>query len=119
MRKRKWMIGIGILVVCVLTGVLAMFCLKQYRVKQAVRIYQEFIEGKRTAGGWNIKEISTPTGEPNMVGFINILNWILPVSRPMKCFFRGRVKRMTFGHIRMMISMSLMGRHVLMRNGMP
>lgn len=64
MRKRKWMIGIGILVVCVLTGVLAMFCLKQYRLKQAVRIYQEFIEGKRTAGGWNIKEISTPTGEP-------------------------------------------------------
>lgn len=57
MRKRKWMIGIGILVVCVLTGVLAMFCLKQYRLKQAVRIYQEFIEGKRTAGGVDIKEI--------------------------------------------------------------
>lgn len=64
MRKRKRLIGIGILAGCALVGAFFLFCLKQYRINQAVRIYQEFIEGKRTAGSWNIKEIAMPTGEP-------------------------------------------------------
>lgn len=62
--KRKLYSVIGIIVVCVFVGILSLVLQKQKKVDQAVKMYQEFIEGERTASGWDIKILSTPTGEP-------------------------------------------------------
>lgn len=62
--KRKIIVGIGVLSICMLVGILSFFSLKQYRVNQAIKIYQEFLDGRRTAGSWDIKTLSTPTREP-------------------------------------------------------
>ena len=45
-------------------GIITLFIQKQKKVDQAVKMYQEFIEDKRTVSGWDIKTLSTPTGEP-------------------------------------------------------
>lgn len=64
MRKRKWIVVIGIIAVCIFVGILSFVFQKHKKVDQAVKMYQEFIEGERTASGWDIKTLSTPTGEP-------------------------------------------------------
>ena len=61
MNRKKLIIILGILTVCIFMELLVQ---RQKKVEQIVNIYQEFIEGERTADGWDIKILSTPTGEP-------------------------------------------------------
>ena len=71
MNKRKLFIVIGIIVVFIVVAVLSFILQKQRKVDQAVKIYQEFIEGERTVGEEDITKISTPTGEPERRGETN------------------------------------------------
>lgn len=64
MNKKKLIAVIAILTACISLGIISLFVQKQKKVDQAVKMYQEFIEGERTASGWDIKTLSTPTGEP-------------------------------------------------------
>ena len=59
MNKRKLFIVIGIIVVFIVVAVLSFILQKQRKVDQAVKMYQEFIEGERTASGWDIMEFSS------------------------------------------------------------
>ena len=64
MSKRKLIVVIAIFVICLSVGIISLLFQKQKKVAQAVKMYQEFIEDKRTVSGWDIKTLSTPTGEP-------------------------------------------------------
>ncbi len=64
MNKRKRIVMIAIFVACISVGIISLFMQKQKKVDRAIKIYQEFLDGRRTAGSWDIKILSTPTGEP-------------------------------------------------------
>ena len=59
MNKKKLIAGIAILIACISLGIMFLFIQKQKKVDQAVKMYQEFIEGERTASGWDIMEFSS------------------------------------------------------------
>lgn len=59
MNKRKLIVAIGITFVCLFAAILSFVLQKQKKVDQAVKMYQEFIEGERTASGWDIMEFSS------------------------------------------------------------
>lgn len=64
MNKKKMIIVLGMITIFLLTVILISIFQKQYRINQVIRIYQEFIDGKRMADEEDIKKISTRTGEP-------------------------------------------------------
>ena len=64
MNRKKIIIVLGMMTIFLIAGILSIAFQKQYRINQAIRIYQEFINGSRTADEEDIKKISTPTGEP-------------------------------------------------------
>ena len=64
MNKKKVVFGIWILCIAVLLVFSSLFIYKQYKIHQAVSLYHDFIDGNISVGGWDIIEISTPTGEP-------------------------------------------------------
>lgn len=64
MNKRRLIIVIGITAACIFAAIISFVLQKQKKVDQAVKLYQEFIEGERTVGEEDITKISTPTGEP-------------------------------------------------------
>lgn len=59
MSKRKLITVIGIFIFCIFAGFFLLGYKKQKKINQAVEIYQEFIEGKRMAVGWDVREISS------------------------------------------------------------
>lgn len=63
MNKKNIIAMIGFLLIFPLSLFFLFDYQKQKRVDQAVDIYQEFIDGKRTANGWDIVELSMPKGE--------------------------------------------------------
>lgn len=65
MNKKKVVFRVLIPCVVVLLVILCLFLLKQYKIQQAVGLYHDFIDGNISVGGWDIIEISTPTGEPD------------------------------------------------------
>lgn len=65
MYKKKIVFGILIPCIAVLLVFSFLFILKQYKIHLAVSMYQDFIDGNISVGGWDIIEISTPTGEPD------------------------------------------------------
>ena len=65
MNKKKAVFGILIPCIAVLLVFSFLFILKQYKIRQAVGLYDDFIDGSISVGGWDIIEISTPTGEPD------------------------------------------------------
>lgn len=64
MSRKKIIIVLGMITIFLAAGILFIAFQKQYRINRAIRIYQEFLEGRRIAGSWDIKTLSTPTGEP-------------------------------------------------------
>lgn len=64
MNKKKVVFRILILCIAVLLVFLSLFIYKQCKIHQAISLYHDFIDGNISVGGWDIIEISTPTGEP-------------------------------------------------------
>ena len=65
MNKKNIVVRILILCIAVLFVFSFLYILKQYKIQQAVGLYQDFIDGNMSVGGWDIIEISTLTGEPD------------------------------------------------------
>lgn len=64
MYKKKVVFGILTPCIAVLLVFSFLYILKQYKIQQAIGLYHDFIDGNMSVGGWDIIEISTPTGEP-------------------------------------------------------
>ena len=64
MNKKNIVVKILILCIAVLLVFSFLYILKQYKIHQAVGLYHDFICDNMSVGGWDIIEISTPTGEP-------------------------------------------------------
>ena len=64
MNKKKVVFRVLIPCFVVFLVTLCLFLFKQYKIHQAVSQYHDFIDGNMSVGGWDIIEISTPTGEP-------------------------------------------------------
>lgn len=63
-RKQLTMTVAALILLLVISDMLYLYASKRHRVNQAVKVYNEFVEGKRSYGGEYIVDYATPTREP-------------------------------------------------------
>lgn len=75
MNKKQSVFTILVLMfLLIVSNILYLYISKRHTTNQAVRVYNEFIEGRRCNGGESILSYATPTREPEK-GMPRIIVW--------------------------------------------